>query len=244
MRRILFRWRGITVWSYPAMLYVGLVVGVVAGNIAAHSAGLDALRVYVATILLLVPTLIGARLLHVVTNWSVYRHDLKRIWDHSQGGQAQYGGLMIALPLSIPLLGALGLPFGAFWDIGGITILVGMIFTRVGCLLNGCCAGRPSRRWGLNLPNLRGTWEKRLATQCLEAAWALALLVSAIWMWPLRPFPGALFLFIVAGYAFGRLFMESMRERRPGIHGFTIHHALSLCMIMVSVAVLTARWPK
>lgn len=227
------------------MLYLGLLVGVVAGNVASHASGLDAWRVYVATILLVAPTVAGARLLHVASNWRMYRHHRRLIWDHSQGGQAQYGGLAIALPLSIPLLAALRLPFGAFWDVGGITILVGMIFTRIGCLLNGCCAGRPSRRWGsILLPNARGVWEKRLPTQCLEAAWALVVLVSAIWVWHLLPFPGALFLFIVAGYACGRLFMESMREHRSGIHGFTLHHALSLCMIMVSVAVLTIRWPK
>ena len=226
------------------MLYIGLVVGVVAGNIAANSAGLDSFRVYEATILLLVPTLIGARLLHVASHWSIYRHDHQRIWNRSEGGQAQYGGLLIALPLSIPLLAALQLPFGAFWDIGGITILVGMIFTRIGCLLNGCCAGRPSESWGVYLPNVRGVWEKRLPTQCLEAAWALVLLICAVWVWHALPFPGALFLFIVAGYACGRLFTESMREQRPGIHGFTLHHALSLGMIMVSVAVLAVRWPK
>ncbi len=53
MRRILFRWRGVTVWSYPAMLYVGLVAGVVAGNVAAHVVGIDAFRAYVATLVLI-----------------------------------------------------------------------------------------------------------------------------------------------------------------------------------------------
>ncbi len=41
MRPILFQWRGLTVWSYPAMLYIGLVAGVVAGNVAAHAAGIE-----------------------------------------------------------------------------------------------------------------------------------------------------------------------------------------------------------
>ena len=51
MRRILFRWRGLTIWSYPAMLYVGLVAGTIASNVAAHQARIDPFRAYVATML-------------------------------------------------------------------------------------------------------------------------------------------------------------------------------------------------
>ena len=80
MRPILFRLRGVPIYSYPAMLYFGLVAGVIAGNRFAHAIGIDAFRVFVATFALIVPTLFGARLLFVATRWSRYRHDLRRIW--------------------------------------------------------------------------------------------------------------------------------------------------------------------
>src|SRR5262249_20751094 len=112
VRPVLFRWRNRPVWSYPAMLYVGLVFGVVAGDIAAHAAGIDPLRSYIATIILIVPALAGARLLYVAVNWRAYRHNLSRIWDRRQGGYVMYGGLVAVLVSSIPLLRALGLNFG------------------------------------------------------------------------------------------------------------------------------------
>src|SRR5258708_25676526 len=143
MRPLRFRWRSLNVWSYPAMLYLGLVAGVVAGNVAAHAARIDAFRTYVATLILLIPALIGARLLYVASHWQIYRQDLRRIWDRNQGGNIMYGGLAAALLLSVPLLRGLRLSLGAFWDVASFTILTGMIFTRVGCLMNGCCAGRP-----------------------------------------------------------------------------------------------------
>ena len=226
------------------MLYIGLVVGVAAGNIAAHAAGLNAFRVYVATLLLIPPSLVGARLLHVFTHWDVYRNDRKRIWNRNEGGQAQYGGLAVMVPLSFPLLAILDIPLGGFWDVSSFTILVGMIFTRVGCLLNGCCAGRPSGIFGVHLPNAHGVWEKRIPTQILEAVWATILVIAAAMIWPMLPFPGALFLFVVAGYAVGRLALESARELAPGARGFTIHHAISLGMIVLSLAAFTANWPK
>ena len=224
------------------MLYIGLVAGVVAGNYAAHIAGLDAFRVYVATILLLIPSLAGARILHVASHWNVYGKDRARIWDLKEGGMAQYGGILLAVPLSIPLLATLRLPFGQFWDVSSFTILVGMIFTRIGCLLNGCCAGRPSTMWGtIDLPNHLGVRAKRIPTQLLEAAWAAVLLAVSIMLWPRLAFGGALFLLVVAGYATGRLALESARDLPAESRGFTVHHVISLLIIVLSVAAITGR---
>jgi len=245
MRPVLFQWRGLTVWSYPATVYFGAVAGIVAGNVAAHAARVNALRVYVATLILIPVGLIGARLLHVASDWPLYRHNLRRIWDRKQGGAAQYGGLALALPFSLPLLAALRLSFGAFWDVAVFTILILMIFGRIGCLMNGCCAGRASRSWiSMYLPNLSGVWDRRIPTQCLEGGLAAVLLVFAVIVRHWLPFPGAMFLLVAAGYAAGRLVLESTRELPVGARQFTIHHAFSVLMILSSLTALIARWPK
>jgi phosphatidylglycerol:prolipoprotein diacylglycerol transferase len=245
MRPILFYWRGIPIHSYPAMLYVGLVAAVVAGNLAAHATGLNAFRVYVAMILLTPLALAGARLLHVAADWKSYRRDLQRIWDRNEGGYGMYGGLPLALLASMPLLYLLHLPLGAFWDIGIISILTGMIFARVGCLLNGCCSGRASNVWfSLNLPNHLGVWERRIPSQCLESAWAIALLVSAIALRQRMPFPGALFLAVCCAYAAGRLVLETYREPELGASRFTMYHAISVLIIVLSLVTLSANWPR
>ena len=247
MRPLLFQRSGVTIHSYPAMLYVGMVAGVVGGNVAARAAGMDPHRVLVATLVLLAPALIGARLLYVASNWRFYRQFPRQIWNRSEGGAAQYGGLALALPLSVPLTNALHISWGSFWDVAIFTILLGMIFARIGCLLNGCCAGRPFSSWlALNLPNATGVWVRRLPTQCLEGCWAVMLLVFAIEIRRKLPFPGAVFWVVVAGYAAGRLVLESMREPEPEPvwHGFNIHHGLSVVLILVSSAALSTHWPK
>jgi phosphatidylglycerol:prolipoprotein diacylglycerol transferase len=244
MRPILFQWRGLKVWSYPAMLYLGLVAGVVAGNVAAHAAGIDALRVFLATLVLIVFGLIGARLSHVASHWPAYRQDLRQIWNRNQGGQDHYGGLAVILPLSVPLLAALRLPLGRFWDVAVFTLLCALVFGRIGCLLNGCCAGRGYTGWGsAYLPDHRGVWEKRIPTQCLEAVWGGVLLVSAVALRQRMPFPGALFLSFTAVYASGRLLLISVRERSAESR-LAIHYAFSLLLIVFSLATLTFRWSK
>lgn len=226
------------------MLYLGLVAGIVAGNAWAHVAGIDPFRSWAATLILVAPALVGARLLHVVENWPVYRRRRRRIWDRSDGGAAMFGGLFVAVPVSVPLLVALDVPFATFWDVTTFAILLGMIFARIGCLLNGCCAGRRSTGWwSAYLPDHLGRWDRRIPTQFLEAAWAALLLVVAAIAWPWRPFPGAWVLLVVTSYCCGRLLLESLREPESG-SPFTIYHALSAAMIVVSVASLVAFWPR
>lgn len=227
------------------MLYVGLVLGVAAGNIAAHAARLNALRVYVATLILIVPALAGARLLYVAAEWPLYRANVRRIWSRKDGGYIMYGGLPCALLVSVPLLHILRLSFSAFWDVAILTILVGMFFTRIGCLLNGCCAGRPSERWiALYLPSRNGVWEKRIPTQLLEAAWAAILLVCAIAVRRSSPFSGALFLLVALGYALGRLVMEFARERRATANRYSIAHVISMVITLSCLCTLAIFWRR
>ncbi|HTY84613.1 MAG TPA: prolipoprotein diacylglyceryl transferase family protein [Silvibacterium sp.] len=245
MRRVLFRWRGLTVWSYPALLYVGLLCGVLAAMIAARAAGISPLRTYVATILLLIPALAGARLLWIASHWTYCRTHPRDIWNRRQGGFMMYGGLPFALLVSIPLLRALRLNFGTFWDVSTYTILVGMMFTRVGCLLNGCCSGRHTSSWiGLNLPNHEGIREKRIPNQLLEGLCAAGLLTLVTAIWGRTPFPGAVFLVVVLGYSGTRFAMEFLRDREPHVARFTVGHGAASAALLASVIILALRWPR
>jgi len=126
---------------------------------------------------------------------------------------AMYGGFILAVPLSIPLLRSLGLPFAGFWDAAVLTILLGMAFTRIGCFLNGCCGGRPSDAWfALSLPDHHGIWQRRIPTQLMEMAFALLLFGVALALRNVAPFPGAIFCLVLAGYGAGRWVLESLRE--------------------------------
>ena len=65
MHPVLLAWHGIRVHSYSVLLYLGLVLGIVAGNHAAHRAGLDSAHVFIAMVFLAIPGLVGGRLLFV-----------------------------------------------------------------------------------------------------------------------------------------------------------------------------------
>jgi phosphatidylglycerol:prolipoprotein diacylglycerol transferase len=243
MRRVLLQWRGVKIYAYPAMLYLGLVAGVLGGTHAADLHGLDAGRVYAAMLLLILPALVWARLLFVASNWSFYRADPARIWRRSEGGAALYGGLIVSFLLSLPLLRALDLPLAAFWDATAVTMLIGMVITKVGCLLNGCCGGRPTEgRLGLRLPNEHGVWRRRVPTQLLEAGLAVCLLVVSLRVWDHASFSGACILTAVAGYGAGRWWLEAERETIDGFGSLSLHRLISAALVVVCTATFALVW--
>jgi prolipoprotein diacylglyceryltransferase len=243
VRRVLFRWHGIVIHAYPAMLYLGAVVGIVVGTLAASARGLDSGRVHAVMLLLLLPAMVGARLLFVASHWSHYRGRLGAICQRSDGGAALYGGLLTSLVFSVPLVVVFGIPFGGFWDAAAIAMLIGMTFTKIGCLLNGCCAGRPSDgALALYLPNVRGIWCRRQPTQLVEAALAVLLLLGALAVWESAPFDGAVFLAVIAAYGIARWLLEAARENVASVGSLSVHRMISLALVVFCVAGFAVVW--
>jgi phosphatidylglycerol:prolipoprotein diacylglycerol transferase len=150
-----------------------------------------------------------------------------------------YGGLLPSLLLSFPLLKALDLDFMSFWDIEAYTILVAMIFTKLGCLLNGCCSGKPNENsLSMNLPDHKGILKKRFPTQLLEAGWAAFLLLVGIVLLKDSLFPGSFFLLGLAGYGAGRMVLEWMREEQGLQLGKVNFNQLFSGMLFILASVL------
>jgi phosphatidylglycerol:prolipoprotein diacylglycerol transferase len=241
--RILFHWRGVPIYAYPAMLSLGIAIGSIVTNCLAHLAGADAVRVYVATVLLLGPALIGARVLHVMAHRDLYRREPARIWRRSDGGASLYGGLLVALVLSPPVLWLLDVPFWTFWDLATFTLLSGMVFAKIGCHLNGCCAGRPIAGFpGLVLSDHHGVRARRMPSQLLEAGWALLLLLALAVLRTGAPPPGTVILAAVAGYGVGRILLESTREGIDQLRGWSLHGAISVALVLLALGAFVARW--
>lgn len=224
LRPVLVTFRGHALHSHPFFLYLGSVAGTYAAALAAPAA--LAVRVAAATTLLIVPALVGSRLLYVATHLDAYLDRWELALRRSAGGGAMYGGLILALPLSIPLLRVLEIPFGLYWDAALFTLLIGMAFTRVGCLLHGCC---------------RGT--DRVPTSVLEAALACVLLAVAVALHGKAPFAGALFVSALAAYATGRFALDFTRADRRRF-GLTVAQATSVCAVLAVVPVVLTVWIK
>jgi phosphatidylglycerol:prolipoprotein diacylglycerol transferase len=240
MRPDLLTWRAVRIPSYVAMLYLGLVAGAYASYAAGRVEGLSGEAFATAIVALLVPSVLGARLAFLAGTWPAMRFDPRRIFPRAKEGGAVAYGALVSVPLSVPLLLALGLPVAAFWDAGAVGFLAAIACLRVGCFLNGCCCGRETTsRCGCELPDAAGVVARRIPTQLLEACWAAVLLLGASLVAGRMPFAGALFLAALSAYAAGRFFLEFTRERPRGLGGrLTVAQVCSAGFVLLSVSVL------
>jgi phosphatidylglycerol---prolipoprotein diacylglyceryl transferase len=243
-RRYLFQIGSYRASSYAVMLYFGCVLGVLAGAAVAKAAGLDDTRFALTAVVLVIPALVGGRLWFLLERPRRRRVDPKLFWSTQEGGAGLYGGLVLSFAVSPPLLVATGLDFWRFWDAAAVVLLIGMIVTRFGCLMNGCCAGRAAGRpLGMWLPNYAGEWQRRYPTQLFEAGWSGLVLAAEMAMRPYLRFPGALFLSAAAAYAAGRLVLEPLREVEGGGSRST-HLNLAFSAVLLIVASVGLAWPR
>lgn len=124
---------------------------------------------------------------------------------------------------------------------------------RIGCLLSGCCYGRPSRL-GVRYTHTHAemgfptqlTGVRLFPIQAVESAWIFSLASGAAWMVLRNAPPGSVFAAYVADYALGRFFFEFARgdNDRPYFVGFSQAQWISL-LLTLSVSLLgRARFPQ
>jgi phosphatidylglycerol:prolipoprotein diacylglycerol transferase len=225
--------------SYSVLLYIGCVTGVLAGIAAADAWGAPGDRVAGAAITLTAAAFVGSRMLYCATHLALFRAEPSRLWRRLDGGGSLYGGLLMAVALSPAVLAVSGLGFLEFWDAASVIMLVGLAATKVGCLMRGCCAGRPTAifigRW---LPDHTGAWQRRYPSQPLEASWALVILAAACAARVAWPEAGVVFACAIALYGAGRIPLELTRvaERRP--LGRQVNIAISTALMMAGSVLL------
>lgn len=160
-------------------------------------------------------------------------------------------GAMVLVPLACMLyFGLRRLPVGAACDAVAGAAPLGQAIGRIGCLLGGCCQGRPAQGWlAVNLPDTRGAWCPRYPTQLMSslanlAIFATVMLVERRLGRSGKGFPGAIALLFVGLYCCKRFGMEFLREERPLVLGsLSWAHAASLVglVTVVATAVVLAR---
>jgi phosphatidylglycerol:prolipoprotein diacylglycerol transferase len=125
-----------------------------------------------------------------------------------------WGGLLAYLCLSVPLALMLSNRKGAALDLVALSIPIPWIFAKVGCLLNGCCYGRPSSLpWAITFPQGGAGAPAGVPlhpTQIYEILVVLAVAVVLVTLNRQR-WQGTMLLWFLAVYGLGRAITEFWR---------------------------------
>lgn len=209
---------------YGAIVALGFVVGLWTASRRAPLNHISGETVFDVGPWLIISSIIGARTLYVITFWREQFagqgfFEAFKVW---QGGLVYYGGLIGACLGCILFARYKKLALWRLADVLAPSIALGQVFGRIGCLLNGCCYGRPTvLPWGICFPEDHATHPAGSAaapvhpTQVYESVLSLILYAALAWAFRRKKFDGQIFAYFLVGYAGIRAFVELFRGDYP-----------------------------
>jgi phosphatidylglycerol:prolipoprotein diacylglycerol transferase len=133
--------------TYGFLLALAFIVGLYVMARLAGRDGLNKQKVYDLGLWVLAASLVGSKLLMVVTEWdSYYRDNPGQIFtlDFFRSGGVFYGGFIGAVVASIIAMRIYKLPWWRTADAFAPGIAIGQAIGRLGCFSAGCCWGKPT----------------------------------------------------------------------------------------------------
>jgi len=195
----------------------------------APMAGVNKAFIFDLAVVVMISSLLGARLTYVVGHWDEYRnHPLDIISpiqsDGTLGiaGMVLLGGVIAAVIVGGWYLKRKKVPFWQMADVSAPPLALGIGIGRLGCFFNGCCFGHPTSS-GLGMIFPKGCYAAAIypgtaihPTQLYDAAGAFviaAVLQTLEKRW--RTFPGwtASWFLMLAGL--DRFIVEAYRYYEP-----------------------------
>ncbi|MCR9198700.1 MAG: prolipoprotein diacylglyceryl transferase [Planctomycetaceae bacterium] len=255
---------GIPVFGYGFMMFVGFSTGTVLAARRAKSVGLEPDVVWDLMMWLLIPGLIGARIIYLSQNWQrvmggktgvEFFKSAIALWD---GGIVFYGCIIGGVVGLLIYCRRIGVPALQLADVIMPSLFVGLGFGRIGCFLYGCCYGGVcDLPWAVQFPPDSMTFEALTVknsdmlmadgsatvplhpTQIYSSALAFLLAGILTWYFRRRPFEGAVFALGWMLYPVNRFILESIRDDEPDrLLGMTFSQSMSVALFVMGCVLM------
>ena len=248
MHPILFRIGTWPVYSYGVLLALAYLAGLQLAVMRARRAGLDGARVMDLGIYLIIAALIGAKVMLIAVDFNYFRTQPRELLSLVRAGGVFYGGLLAAFGVALWLVRRYKLPVWTTADLLAPGIALGHIVGRFGCLLAGCCYGRPTTvAWAVTFTdrvasaNVGTPMDIPLHPTQLYDAGAEAVILALLLFSERRgrPFPGRTFWWYMLLYAVSRFVIEFYRgDERGTLVGLSTSQFVSAILVPASLFML------
>ena len=248
MHPILFEFGNWPVYSYGVLLAAAYLAALQLAVVRARRQGLDGARVMDLGIYLIIAALVGAKLMLVLVDLDYFLAQPREILSLVRAGGVFYGGLITAVAVALWLVRRYGLPMWTTADLFAPGIALGHVIGRFGCLLAGCCYGRPTDvPWAITFtdPVAADNVGTPLGiplhpTQMYDAGAELLILVLLLVTERRgRPFAGRTFWLYILLYGVSRFVIEFYRgDERGAVLGLSTSQFVSIVAVPLAVAML------
>ena len=241
MHPVLFRIGAFNVYAYGFMLALAFTLCTLGFVRKGKDVGLPEEKLFGLVLWILVAAMLGARLLYVLLEFPVYVADPLSIFNIRSGGLSFHGGLVFGIAAGLWYTYKHKLPQGQVADLLAPYVALGYAFVRIGCLLNGCCYGRPANVfWAL--PAAYADDTMRHPTQLYAFFAALLIFLLLRYREKRIRFAGQLFWEFILLYSLYRFIVEFFREVNMHLEMLTLGQAASLVGVIFAYVVIRF-WP-
>ena len=229
---------------YSIIVLTAILVGLWITGREARRKGLDVDKVYETALWVVMAGILGARLFHVIDQWSMqYAANPIRVLYVWEGGLAIWGGVIGGLAALAWSAWRKGWPFGRLLDAFAPGLVLGQAVGRAACLITGDAVGRPtSGPLGVAYTSPQAMVPELgvyyTPTPAYELLMNLAIF-GLLWSLRKRDLPnGALFLVYLVAYAAGRFVITFWNTYQIVALGLNQAQLISLVALMVGIPLL------
>lgn len=226
MHPILFNAGPITIYSYGVLLAAAYLTGLWLAVRRARAAGIDGNRIMDLLIWVIIAALVGAKLLLFIVDFEHFTSSWEEFTTLLRSGGVFYGGLIAAILVCIYQLRKHRLALWPAADLFAPGIALGYMVGRLGCLMAGCCYGKPTDvAWAITFTDPAAKFNVGTPlnvglhpTQLYEAGAGLVIFI-VLMLIEKRPgsFPGRTFWSFAFLYSLLRFFIEFYRGDDRGL---------------------------
>jgi phosphatidylglycerol:prolipoprotein diacylglycerol transferase len=241
----------LTIYTYGVLLAAAYLVGLKLALVRARSRGLDPARTLDLGIAIIVSALVGAKLMLLIVDFQYFRERPAELLSLVRSGGVFYGGLIGAVGVALWYMRRHGLPVWTTCDVFAPGIALGHAVGRVGCLMAGCCYGKPTTLpWGITFtdPFAASNVGTPLGialhpTQLYEAGAELAILaVLLLTERRGRAFPGRTFWIYMFLYGVSRFIIEMFRGDERGMVFGVLSTSQFISVLIVPISIVMLIW--
>lgn len=246
---VLFKIGEFEVRSYGVVLVLGLLFAIWLGRRRAPKWGIEPDTIVDAAFWGILPGIIGARITYILLNWGYYSVNTDELLSFQFAGLTSFGAILFALAGLFVFARRAKLDVLAFLDVLAVPLLIAHAIGRVGCLLNGCCYGRPTDAWyGVHVERFAGLHQP---AQIFDSVMVLVG-TAFVLLYERKSRPtGQSFAFILIVWGVARFMYEFLRAGTPedvqaglassllwGALPFTYAQAAAALMVALGIAMM------
>ena len=235
-----------TLHTYGLFVAIGFFVALlVAVKIGKTREGIPPQRIMDMGFIIILSAIVGSRVLYVLMNITYYSNhpwDMFKIWE---GGLVFSGGI-VAVLLTIPwYVRRHHLSFWKTCDLWAPAVAVGQAIGRIGCLMAGCCYGKPTDlKWGIVFTHPHSLAPRNVAlhpTQIYSSISGFIIFIILLLIYSKRKFEGQVLLWFLILHSTARLAIERFRgDDRGMLFGGTVSvtQLVTILVLFGSVIIL------